>query len=65
MELVADDRFVVFVRHDPSQIDRPDHSERPLVACNTYQEARRIQREMQHTYRDCVIRYVGSTGGGD
>jgi hypothetical protein len=56
---------VVFVRHDPSRSDRPDHSERPLVACSSYQEARRIQREMMHTYRDCVIRYVGATGGGD
>ena len=65
MESVPDDRFVVFLRHDPSASDRPDHAERPLVICSSYQEARRIQREMHHSYRDCVIRYVGLTGGGD
>ena len=65
MESVLDDRFVVFLRHDRSQSSRPDHAERPLIACSSYQEARRIQRRLQHTYRDCVIRYVGLTGGGD
>jgi hypothetical protein len=65
MEPVPDDRFVVFLRHDLSQSDRPDHAERPLIACSSYQEARRIQRQLQHTSRDCVIRYVGLTGGGD
>ena len=65
MDSVPDDRFVVFLRHDRSHSDRPDHAERPLAACSSYEEARRIQRHLQNTYRDCVIRYVGSTGGGD
>jgi hypothetical protein len=65
MESVLDDCFVVFLRHDRSQSFRPDHAERPLASCSTYEEARRIQRQLQQTYRDCVIRYVGETGGGD
>ncbi len=65
MESVLDDRFVVFLRHDRSGSSRPDYAERPLIACSSYEQARRIQRRLQHTYRDCVIRYVGLTGGGD
>jgi hypothetical protein len=65
MEPVLDDRFVVFLRHDRSHSNRPDHAERPLITCSSYGEARRIQRQLQHTYRDCVIRYVGLAGGGD
>ncbi|HLJ93326.1 MAG TPA: hypothetical protein VKU02_09065 [Gemmataceae bacterium] len=65
MESVLDDRFVVFLRHDRSHSARPDHSERPIMSCRSYEEARRIQRQLQHTYRDCVIRFVGSAGGGD
>jgi hypothetical protein len=65
MESILDDRFVVFLRQDRSHSSRPDHAERPLASCSSYQEARRIQRQLQHTYRDCVIRYVGLTGGGD
>ena len=65
MEPVPDTQFVVFLRQNRSQSNRPDHAERPLVACGSYQEARRVQRQLQSTYRDCVIRYVGLTGGGD
>jgi hypothetical protein len=65
MEPVLDDRFVVFLRHDSSQSNRPDHAEQPVFACTSYKEARRIQRQLQHEYRECVIRYVGLTGGGD
>jgi hypothetical protein len=65
MELVHDNHFVVFLRQDRSQSNRPDHAERPLIACSSYEEARRIRRQLQHTDRDCVIRYVGLTGGGD
>ncbi len=66
MEPVHDDRFVVFVRLDPSHANRPDRSERPFATCSTYEEARRIQRELHHASRSiCVIRYVGPAGGGD
>jgi hypothetical protein len=65
MEHPLDDRFVVFLRHDLSHSNRPDHAEQPLITCSSYKEARRIQRQLQHKYRNCVIRYVGLTGGGD
>ena len=65
MEPVHDDRFVVFLRHDRSHSNRPDAAERPLVICSSYQQARRIQRQLHETARACVIRYIGPTGGGD
>ena len=65
MDTVRDDHFVVFLREDRSQSFRPDYAEEPFIACSTYEEARRIQRELQGTSRDSVIRYVGETGGGD
>ncbi len=65
MESIHDDRFVVFVRIDRSQSQRPDHAERPLMSCSTYEEARRLQRQLHHSARACVIRFVGPSGGGD
>ena len=65
MESAYDDRFVVFLRHDRANSNRPDCSERPLTTCSSYEEARRIQRELHHASRVCVIRYVGPAGGGD
>jgi hypothetical protein len=65
METVLENHFVVFLREDRSQSFRPDHAEQPFIACSTYGEARRVQRELQQTSRDSVIRYVGETGGGD
>ena len=64
MESSQDDLFVVFVRL-PGQSRCPERAERPLVACPTYAEARRIRREFHYTARECVIRYVGPAGGGD
>jgi hypothetical protein len=64
MEPSYDDRFAVFLRH-PGWPNRPDRAEQPLVVCSSYAEARRIQREFHYTARDCVIRFVGSAGGGD
>jgi hypothetical protein len=65
MESISDDRYVVYVRHDRSQSCRPDHAERPLIACSTYEQARQIQRHLHQTSRASVIRFVGQTGGGD
>jgi hypothetical protein len=65
MEPVQDDRFVVFLRHDRSKSSRPDHAERALAVCSSYSEARRIQRQLQGSAMDCVIRFVGQAGGGD
>lgn len=65
MESSSDDRFVVFVRTDRSQTARPDVAERALATCTTYEEARRVRDEVHRTSRECIIRYIGPTGGGD
>jgi hypothetical protein len=65
MDPVQDEQFVVFIRRDPAHTARPDHSEQPLVICPSYEMARRVQKELRHTSRDAVIRYVGPSGGGD
>jgi hypothetical protein len=65
MEQFQDDRFAVFARRECGHGERPDATERPLVTCATYGEARRIQREILRSSRICIIRYVGPAGGGD
>jgi hypothetical protein len=60
-----EDRFVVFIRRDPSHSDRPDGAERALVSCASYEEARRIRRECLGSDSECIIRFVGASGGGD
>src|SRR5437016_6682550 len=57
MDTVHDDRFMVYVRMDPDHLESPENVERPLASCSSYEEARRIQRECHHTFRECVIRY--------
>jgi hypothetical protein len=65
MEPVHDDCFVVYLRHDLASSSPPENGERPFKICSSYGEARRIQRELHQAARDCVIRYVGTAGGGD
>jgi hypothetical protein len=43
----------------------PEGIEVPISTCSTYGEARRLQRLLQPGVRDCVIRYLGNSGGGD
>jgi hypothetical protein len=64
MESVHDE-FMVFVRRDQCYASRPDWAERPLMTCSTYEEARRIQRQLLDSARQSVIRYIGPAGGGD
>ncbi len=65
MDLVHDDRFVVFVRTAGTPEERPDVAERALITCASYAEARRVRREIHNSLRECVIRYIGPAGGGD
>ncbi len=60
-----DDSFVVFIRSDPSHGRGPEALEEPLATCSSYGEARRLQRAMQRPDHNCVIRFVGTSGGGD
>jgi hypothetical protein len=67
MDSVQDDRFMVFLRFDNRHSKTSaDAAEEPLATCSTYQEARRI-RQLLHKAAagECVIRYIGPTGGGD
>jgi hypothetical protein len=65
MNSSTDDRFVVFLRMDLAHADRPDLAERDLFFCDTFAEARRLQRQFRASQGDCVIRFMGSAGGGD
>lgn len=61
----CDDLFVVYLRSTPNIEQSPEVLERPLATCYSYSEARRIQRLLQTTPHDCVIRFTGNSGGGD
>ncbi len=65
MNSVHDDRFLVFVRADPSPHTSPEDGERYLISCPSYAEARRIQRHYRTLSMDCIIRFLGPAGGGD
>jgi hypothetical protein len=66
MDTALEDRFVVYLRSGNGDAAYPETVERPLASCSTYEEARRV-REAAHFLRpaDCVIRFVGPSGGGD
>lgn len=65
MDTVYEDRFVVYLLEDLSSRASPEMVEQEVVSCSSYEEARRIRREYHASARECVIRYQGSTGGGD
>ncbi len=65
MEPYHDDQFIVFVRHDRSRGGRHEVLERPFKRCATYEEARRVQRQLLQSARNSIIRFVGQAGGGD
>ncbi len=65
MEEAHDDRFVVYVRSRRDRQDPPEDSEWPVIACSSYEEACKIRQEHRLHARDCVIRFVGPSGGGD
>ena len=65
MDFDQEDHYVVFVRTDRNHLEEPEVIEQPLVSCTTYAEARRVQRRFHGTANECVIRFVGSSGGGD
>lgn len=65
MEEMHDDRYVVYVRSRRDTHDAPEDSEWPIVTCSSYEEASRIRHAHRRFARDCVIRFVGTSGGGD
>ena len=62
MDSAHENLFVVFLRSGRPDPSLPETIERPLACCPTYDEARQLRQTFA---ADCVIRYVGSTGGGD
>jgi hypothetical protein len=43
----------------------PDACERTVAVCATYGEARRVKHYLQQGPDQCIIRYLGETGGSD
>ena len=65
MDLLPEDRYVVFLRDERLDSAHPHTVERPVAICRSYQEARQVRYQAQHLAQECVIRYIGTTGGGD
>jgi hypothetical protein len=65
MEEAHEDGFVVYVRSQRDRNDPPEESEWAAVACASYEEACRVRQLHRLHDRDCVIRFVGTSGGGD
>lgn len=65
MGTIHEDPYIVFVRSELAHADRPDVSEHNLFFCATLAEARRVRQRFRGDTRECVIRYVGQSGGGD
>jgi hypothetical protein len=65
MDCAREDDFVVFIRSDPDYHADPDRLEWPLASCASYEEARRVRDSFSNHSGDCVIRFLGETGGGD
>jgi hypothetical protein len=65
MEPNQDDSFVLFIRADRNHRTPPEKTERPLFVCSSYEEARRLRRELLDASQECVIRFLGAAGGGD
>jgi hypothetical protein len=59
------DLFQVYVREHRKDGEAPEEVEQPLEGCATYEEARRLRQKASRPDSDCVIRYMGDTGGGD
>jgi hypothetical protein len=60
-----DDLFVIYLRAPRDESNPPEVAERPLFMCYTYGEARKLQRLFRKSPHQCVIRFLGETGGGD
>ena len=65
MDHLHEDCFAVFMRDAVPCIHRPDSAERPLARCECLAEARRLRHYLRAQDLDCVIRFVGPSGGGD
>ena len=70
MDTLYDECFGVFLRANlqPSVAPEtltPETLERPLATYLSYAEARKVQQALHQSDRECVIRFLGTAGGGD
>jgi hypothetical protein len=65
MDARHEECYVVFLRRDHSHAERRECDEQPVMDCATYEEARQLKQAYHGLGRECVIRYVGPSGGGD
>ena len=65
MDAEHEDQFVVFVREHRGHGSPAEVVEEPVLSCATYGEACRARQVFQQSARECIIRFVGSSGGGD
>jgi hypothetical protein len=64
MDTSSADEYLVYLRQHLRHGDPPETAEEPLMTCATYEEARQVQLAHQRPGRECVIRFIGETGGG-
>ncbi len=67
MDTFHDDRFLVLWRLEHCRDGVPEGAgEEPLATCASYEEARNFRRALPGAVAGkCVIRFVGTSGGGD
>jgi len=65
MDTGRENSFVLYLRSRPNQDGSPKAPEKPILICSSYAEARYLQRAVRSSAHECVIRYVGESGGGD
>jgi len=65
MDDVSQDCYVVFMRDQSGSMSRPETMEQVVATCNSYDEAVRAREKLRQPGRDCIIRCVSETGGGD
>ena len=65
MDARHEECYVVFLRQDRSHAERRECEEELLGDCATYEEARQLKQAYHDTGRECIIRFVGPSGGGD
>ena len=65
MDSAHEDCFAVFLRDEHDRNPSPETAEYPLALCASYEEAQRVRHEHQQRDVECIIRFVGSSCGGD
>jgi hypothetical protein len=60
-----DDRYAVYLRNAGERTESVEDAERAVATLPSYEDARRVCQWYQQTGRDCVIRFLGESGGGD